>query len=430
MGRAAVVGGGLLGLAVAHRLRERGDDVTVFEASPDLDSGAKTWEHDGFTWDRQFDAVSPSDKRTLQLLNGLGLEHDVRWARTTRALYAEPGPRLRPFSDAVDLIALDTIGVTDKVRVVATLLAVLRQHHGDRLERVPADEWLIRWSGRRAFDRVWRPLLHANLGEQWRRASAAFVWSQLRRSRASRHGVRRVERLGYVPGGNARVLHRYAEVVTDAGVKIDAGQAVHRITSAPDGLSVELDGASPVFDRVVVTTAAPAAADLCPGLEPDELRRLRAVRYTGSVCASVLVKRRPSSYTFTYVDDAGSSFTSAVDMSAFLDPEELGGWYLLYLRRCAAPDDPIFDASDDAIRQDFLRSLRAIAPGADPSDVGAFRIARSRRAFAVPGLRYSRTRPATTTSIPGLQLISPAYLPFAAPSANEVLELLQELRRT
>jgi len=48
----------------------------------------------------------------------------------------------------------------------------------------------------------------------------------------------------------------------------------------------------------------------------------------------------------------------------------------------------------------------------------------------VPGLRYSRTRPATTTSIPGLQLISPAYLPFAAPSANEVLELLQELRRT
>jgi len=117
-------------------------------------------------------------------------------------------------------------------------------------------------------------------------------------------------------------------------------------------------------------------------------------------------------------------------MSAFLDPEELGGWYLLYLRRCAAPDDPIFDASDDAIRQDFLRSLRAIAPGADPSDVGAFRIARSRRAFAVPGLRYSRTRPATTTSIPGLQLISPAYLPFAAPSANEVLELLQELRRT
>ena len=42
-----VVGGGIAGLAAAHRLQERGHEVQIFEASEDLGGLAATYETAG-----------------------------------------------------------------------------------------------------------------------------------------------------------------------------------------------------------------------------------------------------------------------------------------------------------------------------------------------------------------------------------------------
>ncbi|HWC69399.1 MAG TPA: FAD-dependent oxidoreductase, partial [Acidimicrobiales bacterium] len=60
----AVIGGGVLGLAVAARLRERGQEVTVFEAAPQLGGLAGAWQVGDVVWDRHYHVTLASDART------------------------------------------------------------------------------------------------------------------------------------------------------------------------------------------------------------------------------------------------------------------------------------------------------------------------------------------------------------------------------
>lgn len=49
--RVAVIGGGITGLATAALLADRGDEVAVFEALPEVGGRAGSWEQDGFRFD-------------------------------------------------------------------------------------------------------------------------------------------------------------------------------------------------------------------------------------------------------------------------------------------------------------------------------------------------------------------------------------------
>ncbi len=81
-----------------------------------------------------------------------------------------------------------------------------------------------------------------------------------------------------------------------------------------------------------------------------------------------------------------------------------------------------------AVQAEFLPYLQALHPQVRAEDVAAFRVSRVRRVFAVPTLGYSASMPPTTTSIPGLQLIGSANLPFATLNVNDTLSLVEKLR--
>lgn len=74
----AVIGGGMLGLTLAHRLRRDGNDVTLYEAAPDLGGLASAWTldvpgHDPVVWDRHYHVTLLSDRRVRDLLGELDL---------------------------------------------------------------------------------------------------------------------------------------------------------------------------------------------------------------------------------------------------------------------------------------------------------------------------------------------------------------------
>ena len=434
MADSAVIGAGVLGLAIAHRLKARGDNVTVFEASSNLGGLASAWQLGDVTWDRHYHVTLASDANTRAMLRAIGLEDELTWVQTQSGFYAGPEVGLRPFSNAIDFLRLPTLNMVDKGRLGATILAGARQPDGEKMEQIPVQEWLTKWSGKRTFERFWLPLLRAKLGDEWRYASAAFIWATIQRLYAARRSGLKVEQFGYVRGGGyARIFDVFERHLTSAGVKINAGVPVRQVRQAAPGtpgggLELLMDDGTATFDNVVVTTASALAADLCPELTDAEQERLRAVRYMGVVCASLLLPEKLSPYYLTYLTDPASPFTAVVEMTSFVDPAEVGGWTLVYLPKYTPPDDPLFDADDAAVQAEFLPYLQALHPHVRAEDVAAFRVSRVRRVFAVPTLCYSASMPSTTTSIPGLQLIGSANLPFATLNVNDTLSLVEKLR--
>ena len=194
-------------------------------------------------------------------------------------------------------------------------------------------EWLRRWSGDRTTEKIWLPLLRAKLGENYRKASAAFLCAIIARMYAARRSGMKKEMFGYVPGGYARILEAFGRKLQQTGVSIRYNQRATRIeTSAEGGVNISLEnGESCTFDQAILTMPAPVAARLCPQLTDEEKQKLQGVEYQGIVCASLLLKKPLVGYYVTNITDDWVPFTAVIEMSALVDRQHFGGNALIYL---------------------------------------------------------------------------------------------------
>ena len=202
-------------MTLALRLAQGGHKVTIFEAAPQPGGLASSWEMDGVTWDRFYHVILMSDLNTRKIISELGLEKDFRWVETKTGFYS--GGKLYSMSNLIEFFRFPPINLIDKFRLGLTIFVASKIRDWRRLERLPVSEWLIRWSGKRVFEKIWLPLLKAKLGENYRDTSAAFIWTTIQRMYAARKSGLKKEMFGYVRGGNDRVNKRLAEHLLELG---------------------------------------------------------------------------------------------------------------------------------------------------------------------------------------------------------------------
>jgi protoporphyrinogen oxidase len=417
-----VVGGGMLGLAVAERLAMRGDAVTVYEAADHFGGLAAPWRLGDIVWDRHYHVTLASDAALRALLRRLDIEKEAVWRKTRTGAFVKG--HLHGASGVLEFLRLPGTSLVDKARIVATMFAASRTPK-DVLDGQTAETWLRRWSGDGGYQRFWEPLLRSKLGEDHHCASASFIGATIERLSSARRNEFGEERFGYVPGGYAVVIGRYEERLRGLGVALQANDQVREIKRTDKGWEIQSTHGVGHVDRVVVTVPAPLAALMCPQLSVEERARLNGLRYQGIVCAAILLSRPLSPYYVTNLIDPIFPFTGVVEMTALVDPAQFGGNTLVYLPKYVAPNDPIFEEADGQIKNRFLAGLRHIHPDLRDEEIRAFRISRVRHVFTIPTVGYSANVPPMGTSLPGLTLVNGAQITGGTLNVNETLALAE-----
>jgi protoporphyrinogen oxidase len=428
--RWAILGGGLMGLALAYRLAPKGCSISVFEASAEWGGLAASQVLDGVVWDRFYHVILSSDLRLRRLLSDLGLEHQLRWTRTKTGFYSRR--RFFPMSSGLDYLRYPLLSPAGKLRMALTLLSTSRRTDVEELESVGVEEYLRRASGDRVFETVWQPLLIAKLGENYRKVSAAFIWSVIRRLMAARRAGIKEELLGYIPGGYARILSVMLQSLGQSGVYLQLQHRVTAVRALPSRrLKVQFEGGrSEEFDRVIATFPSPSVAAVCGDLTDAELEALRTIEYQGIVCLVALLRQPLTECYLTYITDPGTSLTGVVEMSNLVEREQFGGRALLYLPKYVHSQDPLLDAPDDDIRARFLCDLQRLHPDFSTDEVICSRVTRERQVFALPVPGYSRKLPPMHTSVQGLTLLNSSYILNGTQNAEEVVGLVEDYVRT
>jgi len=420
----AIVGAGMLGLTLALRLAERGVPVTVFEASTDTGGLAAPWTLDDVSWDRHYHVTLYSDANLRSLLRELGLDDQMQWGSVGTGFYTDG--RFYPMNGLLDFLRFPPLGLLDKLRLGLTILGGSRIADPAPLEEIPVVRWLTERSGRRTFEKIWRPLLLAKLGDRYRDASAAFIWAIIVRLYAARRAGLGAERFGYLPGGYRRLLEALAARLRTLGVELVTGAAVRTVERTERGLELTFaDSTRRRFDRAIVTLAAPLAERIVPQLQACERERLTSKMYGGIVCASVLLDEPLGPYYVTNLTDEWVPFSAVIDMSNVVDRREWKGRALVYLPKYVRPDDPLFEESDATIEATFLAALERMYPHFSRDRVRAFRISRVRHVFPIATLGYSKHLPPIATSVPGIYLLGSAHIVNGTLNVNETLGLVE-----
>ena len=294
---------------------------------------------------------------------------------------------------------------------------------------------------------------------------------------ARRSGMKR-EMFGYIKGGYARVLERFGEVLVEKGVEIRLNSRVRQIEKLDSGkIKVSIaasrrgndtkpqvvrqrtkyanfqanavvapgfsgaflsepktdvgtvvqfpdPGTESYFDKVILTCPSNTAAKMLTQADPAERRMLESIRYQGIVCASVMMKCSLSDFYVTNITD-DTPFTGIIEMTAIVDKREFERNALVYLPRYIAPDDELFDKSDDEIERQFLDGLEKMYPKFRRKDVVAFKISRVRQVFPVPVVRYSEGLADKRSTVDGVYVVNSSHIVNGTLNINETVQLAE-----
>jgi protoporphyrinogen oxidase len=424
--RIGIIGGGLMGLVMAERLSADGHNVVVYERAPQV-GGLSTWQDFGrFVWDRFYHVILPSDGPLIRYLKRIGLDRDLHWTQTRTGYYVDH--KFYELSSNLDFLKFPPLSLWSKFRLALTILYCARITDWRRLEKITVEDWLIRTCGRTTFDKFWRPLLLAKLGANYRRVSAVFIWTYVKRLFSARDSAAQKESLGYVTGGYRTVLERICDLVASRGGEVRRNVEVSRLQPASGGgIEVATRGApAERFDKVIFTSPVNVLRATCDERLVDVPRSPRDVEYLGVLCGALVTKKPLAPYYILNIGDERIPFTGVIGTSTIVDARETNGLALTYLPKYVLSDDPLLQAPEADVQKLFREGLAAMFPDLATDDIVSLQVNRAVKVQPLQVIDYSQLVQQPATKHPDFFVLNSAQLVANTLNNNEVVRSVED----
>jgi len=293
-----IIGGGISGLAAAHRLSEQQVQVTLLEASPRLGGTIQTGQRDGFLLERGPDSFISEKPQAVELAKRLGLESRlIQTNEQFRRSFIVRDGRLRPVPEGFQLLApsrlwpfitSDIFSVVGKARMAADLLLPRKSTNGVNDESLAS--FVRRRLGVEALDRMAQPMvggiytadpetlsLRATLPRflEMEREHRSLILAMLRQGRAQKVGTSGARYSLFLS------FDRGMQVLVDAlakQVKADIRLNTRAVGLKSDGPAWTIttsDGEELIADKICLALPAYVAATLLQGRLAERLRQIK-----------------------------------------------------------------------------------------------------------------------------------------------------------
>lgn len=402
--RIAIIGGGVSGLAAAHRLSELAPeaDVTLFESSNRLGGVIRTEKVEGFCLEQGPDSLLTQVPWGLDLCQRIGLTSDIQpTASQPHGVYVVCRGRLRKVPDGLalmapqrlwPLIASPILSLRGKLRLAGEYFIPPRQSTSD--ESLAA--FATRRLGREAFERLVQPLVSGIfMGSpdtlSVRATFPRFVEMEekhgglIRAARAQAAGIKNRDSGGKISaprgGGPAygmfvaprrgmeQITRAIAERLPSESIRLQTiVEAVSLIGGDRWGLATRLAGSEAereVFDAIVVAAPAFAAARLLHDATPALAAELAAIDYTSCVVVNLAFSRDQIHHpldAFGFVTPLVErrSVTACTFSSVKYPGRAPNGWCLFRAYLGGAANPAVVDWTDHDVKHAALADLNQL----------------------------------------------------------------------
>lgn len=419
---AAVIGGGISGLASAYYLASLGFRVDLFEGEDQLGGLGSTFPYRDGHLERFYHCILPNDDALIRLIVRLGLEDELLWRRTDMGFMYQG--KVFPLNTPMDLLRFSPLPLIDRVRMGILGIRARAGGMSPHLDQVTVMDWIKDLAGERAAELLWKPLLEAKVGDGYPGIPALWLSSRMSREKNTKREVKGCLRRGY-----RSLIDALEHALQNLGVTIHLRTRVEAIES--DGFHMALrldDGSRENFDVVVATSPLVQFQQMTRGLGLDPRIANLGLDYQGVVSGVFLLDKPLSRFYWMPLVDSGATAQGVIEMSNLVPLERSQGLYVTYLVNYTHRGSALFRKPDAELLELYRRDLAALFPDAGRRIVDQFLF---RAPFVEPlwSLGYRQLCPPTSV-IPGrLYLASTAQVYPRVNSWNSCCEVVEDMLR-
>jgi protoporphyrinogen oxidase len=420
------VGAGVAGLVAGHRLAQLGHECDVYERWPGLGGQAATLDvGEGHLLERYYHHLFTSDRHIADLYDELGMPGELEWRESSVAFFVDG--RSWPFNGPLDLLRFGPLPVVSRLRMGVAVLLLQRRHTDvEPFESETAREWVLRAMGRKAWDKVWGPLLNGKFGDRAADISMSWLWSKLTVRRQIKGSEARQELLGYPRGSWETLYERLQQSIEAAGGRVLIDHPAKRIRR--DGARFAVEGGAPdsfrsghdprrfaaggppeTYDAVIATVPNDIFTqlldpELAAAVGSDYLARLASIEYHTALCLLLELDRQFSPFYWTNIADDDLPFVGLIEHTNFVEPDRYGGRRFLYVANYLEPGHPILDLGPEEVLDLYEPGLRRVSPAFSRSWVKERWLFREPAAQPIVTVGYRERMAPLDTGVRGLIL--------------------------
>ena len=407
--RVAIVGGGFTGLSAAYDLCKAGCEVTVFEHDADIGGLAGTFElTPGVRVEKFYHHWFTSDLDILNLIDELGLSHLKRYVSSNTGLYYTNS--IFRLASPLDLLKFHPIPLLDRIRTGFMALIARRINSWKPLEDISAEQWMIKYGGKKAYDVIWSPLMQGKFGVEAKNVSAVWIWNKLKLRGSSRNS-KGGESLVYFGGGFGALTDGIRAALEKAGVTIKTSTSVTSIV-VDNGRAVGVDTSAGrhAADVVLATVPLPQFLEMTPGLPTAYVEKCKQIRFLGNSCLVLRLNRSLSSTYWLNVADPSFPFVGIIEHTNLDAKENYNGEHIVYLSKYLPTTEALFSMTTDEMYQYCEPFIQRIFPEFNRSWVNSYHVWKARYSQPVITKHYSKNIPESQTPIKSLWLNTMAQI--------------------
>lgn len=400
-----VIGAGPMGLATAYYALKAGYEVDLIEADDRPGGMAAHFDFDGLSIERFYHFCCLSDTDTFELMNELGLQDEMRWVATKMGYYLDG--RLFRWGDPIALLTAPKIDLITKIRYGLQMFYSTKRSDWETLDKISAKEWFEAWSGKKAYDRLWRRLMDLKFYEFADQVSAAWIWQRIKRIGNSRKSLFE-ERLGYINGGTETLVSALTERITALGGKIHYNARATQFLIDKKQISGVRTADGEMFEasKVISTIPTPYVVHLFDKQNAEQRAPYQAIENVGVVCVLLKLDKPVTDNFWVNVSDQAHEIPGFVEFSNL---RPTGDDYVVYVPFYMPHTNPKFNRSDEDFLTESLKCLSAVNSEISGTNVRSSFVARLKHAQPVCDVEFASKIPNHHTPIAGLQIADTCF---------------------
>jgi protoporphyrinogen oxidase len=392
--RNAVLGGGALGLTVALRLTQRGEEVVLYEREPIPGGLAAGFKVGPSYLEKFYHHLFRSDTSAIAMIEELGLSDKLVWPRPVTSTLI--GGQPHQLDSALSLLRFSPLPFVDRLRLGFALLYLRREPNYHRLEHTTAEAWIRRYMGERVFDVLWRPLLRSKFGDRASEIAMPWFWARTHFRSTS---------LGYLRGGFQQLYDSLVAAIEALGGTTCFSTEVQAIDPHANGtLTVRTSSGEERFDRVISTLPTKLTINLTEDLQGEYAREYGVLQSYGAHCAVLMLDRSLTDIYWLNINDPGYPFLALVEHTNYMSPDDYDGKRIIYLGNYLPMTHELFSMTSEQILALYVPALKRVNPAFDENWITEYHMFKAPFAQPIVTLGYPDRLPAHQTPVRNLYL--------------------------